>query len=58
MTDPLGFHGCVPAALLFIQATHKQVHLPMQFLIRMISFLLAMGALTDMHLWCRHSLLH
>jgi hypothetical protein len=28
----------------------------MQFFIGMISFLLAMWALTDMHFWCRHSL--
>jgi hypothetical protein len=45
-----GFQGYVPATLLFIQATQKQIHLSMQFLIGMVSLLAAMWTLTDVHL--------
>jgi hypothetical protein len=38
------------ATLLFIQPTQQQIHLLMQFLIRMGRFLLAMGALALMNL--------
>jgi len=50
VTHPLGLQGYVPAALLFIQAAQKQIHLLMQFLIRMIDLLSATGTLTDMYL--------
>jgi len=45
-----GLHRYIPAALLFIQSAQQQIHLPMQLLIRMGRFLLAMGALALMYL--------
>ena len=47
MADPVGFQRDIPTALLFIKATAYQVHLPMQLAIRMISFLLTEGTLTN-----------
>jgi hypothetical protein len=46
---PLRFHCDVPAALLFIEPTQEQIHLSVQCLIGMNTFLLAMGTLADMN---------
>jgi hypothetical protein len=37
-TNALGLHRHIPATLLFIQAAKPQIHLPMQFLLRMGRF--------------------
>jgi hypothetical protein len=47
-THAVGLHCDIPAALLFIQAAQQQIHLSMEFLVRVGRFLLAMGALTLM----------
>jgi hypothetical protein len=36
MTQPVGFHGHIPAALLLIKAAQEQVHLPVQLPLGMI----------------------
>jgi hypothetical protein len=41
----LGFQGYIPASLLFIQTTEKQIHLVMEFFVRVRSRLLAIRAL-------------
>jgi hypothetical protein len=55
-THALGLYCHIPAALLFIQSAKPQIHLPMQLLIRMRHFLLAMRTLTMMHLCSWHNL--
>jgi hypothetical protein len=55
-TNAVGLHCDIPATLLFIQPTQQYIHLPMQVLIWMGRFLLAMGAFALMHLGSWHSL--
>jgi hypothetical protein len=54
MADPVGFQGDIPAALLFIEATAEQIHLPMQLALRMIALLLTAGTLTNSAIQQRH----
>ncbi len=46
MTEMVRFDGYIPSALLFIQPTEQQVHLLVMVLVRMLSRLLAVQALT------------
>jgi hypothetical protein len=55
-TQAGGLHGNIPTVLLFIQSAKPQIHLPMQLLIWMEHFLLAMGTLELMHLCSWHGL--
>jgi hypothetical protein len=55
VTNPLGLQRHVPAALLLVQPTKKQVHLVMSQLVRMTVSNLAMGALATMERSQRHS---
>jgi hypothetical protein len=41
MPDPVGFHGHIPAALRFVEATEQQIHLLMQQPLGMVAFLKA-----------------
>jgi len=45
----LSLQGYVPPLLLLIQATEKKIHLVMQFLVWMITRLLAIRTFTLMH---------
>jgi hypothetical protein len=47
LSEALGFEGCKPATLLFIQATAEQVHLPMELALGVIGLLLTAGTLAD-----------
>jgi len=42
----LRFEGYIPSSLLLIQTTEEQIHLVVQFLIRMVSWLLAIRTFT------------
>jgi hypothetical protein len=57
VADAVGLDGGIPLPLLFIQVRQQQVHLVMQHLIRMRSFLLAMRTLALMDFGTRHSAL-
>jgi hypothetical protein len=52
MPQLLGLQGYVPSALLLIQTTQQQVHLMVQFLVRMIVSLLATRTLALMDWPC------
>jgi hypothetical protein len=45
MPDPVGFHGHIPAALRFVEATEQQIHLLVQHPFGMVAFPTAARAL-------------
>jgi hypothetical protein len=45
----LGFQGYIPTSLLFVQAAEEQIHLLMEFLVRMFFSLLAIWTLALVH---------
>jgi len=45
LPELLRFQGYIPASLLFIQTSEEQIHLVMEFLVRMFSRLLAIWTL-------------
>jgi hypothetical protein len=57
MAQTVGLDRGIPPPLLFIQAGQQQVHLVVQGLIRMGSFLLAMRTLAPMDFGTRHGTL-
>ena len=54
MSEALGFEGGVPASLLFVKATDKQVDLFMQEPFRVVGFLLTGTTFTVMEASGRH----
>jgi len=54
MSETLGFDSGVPASLLFVQTTQKQVDLLMSQPLRMVGFLLTCGTFTLMEGTSRH----
>jgi hypothetical protein len=55
VSEAIGFQRHVPTPLLLIQPRKQEIHLGMQQLIRMFTFLLAMGTLTLMNFRYGHS---
>ena len=49
MSQLLRFEGYIPSSLLLVQTTEEQIHLVVQFLIRMVSWLLAIRTSTLMY---------
>jgi len=48
-TYSICFHCSIPTTRLFIEPTQEEIHLLMEFFLRMDTLLLAMRTLTDMH---------
>jgi len=50
MPDPVGFHGHIPAALRFVEATEQQIHLLVQHPLGMVAFLKAVRTLAEWYI--------
>jgi hypothetical protein len=55
MPDPGGFHGHIPAALSFVEATEQQIHLLVQQSLRMVAFPTAARALAERYIKRGHT---
>ena len=55
MPDPVGFHGHIPAALRFVEATEQQIHLLVQYPLGMVAFPTAAWALAEWYIKRGHT---
>jgi len=55
MPDPVGFHGHIPAALRFVEATEQQIHLLVQHPLGMVARLQAARALAEWYIKRGHN---